>query len=478
MVGSPTDRQVIMLLESLGRILSTSRDWQRAAMVFTRFRDRLRLIYEVARKNKVLPVVHRNLSELNCRYPGCVSPEFLDELSTIIEKHLEHQQRCQTEMLKVVSDLNREAGVEVMLLKGYSVQRLYPAPYRRWGNDIDLMLRDASSALTAYEYLSDNGYVHQEVELPWFKQHRGQLYGQIPMLKQYADNALIFDIHYAHYSVGYCGLLEEDLWANSICTQVAGVTFRTLTPEGCFLLIFAHMLSQGYVRMKDINDAVAILLSAELDWAKLASTAKFNQLSPPMLKVLTTIRRLYDDPIVQERVGKALNYLGPRHHEQAWPLYRQSWVRRAILNSSYTFHWERQHNGVSRFSALRTAISCSIYYIRRFRVGIRNRKLWETLASTTQPKPVLLKGDVNEKTCVRLVPIEGWTGILPLHALEHKHKVYCPGKMLYIESSNTHLVITNKHAYIPTIDYIVEPDRLEAAWHLLNQWRVIEELRV
>lgn len=377
----------------------------------------------------------------------------------------------------IVSSIRRELGIEPIVLKGYSIQRFFPAPYDRWMRDSDLMFRDAQSAFAVYEWLCDNGYEIDQYEIPWFKKYRDSLYGQIVIGKTYNNDYVRFDLHYGKYSVSYSGFLDDDLWINSESISMGDTLLKVLTPSRCLLLSFAHVLSQGCVSVKDINDIVSILLASDFDWLELTTIARHNRLEPVMYQTMKHLQNLYDYLPLQEKTTQMLRHLKPSRDAQSWHFYRRSWTRRAWVNSLYTYRFEHQHNKNNIVVSGRIAIECFLYYIRQLHLDIRTRKPWEAIVLLFLSKPSLLEGRINTKTCVRLakLPYNHFSSLPPI--IDLQCYVYCPGKLIYLEEQRVGVIISGRHIYIPTIDYILSPQQVEAGRNFVRQLYDIDESR-
>ncbi|HEX6288652.1 MAG TPA: nucleotidyltransferase family protein [Herpetosiphonaceae bacterium] len=461
--------QADFTFETLSRLLLTERDWEQARRAVDVFRQRPALLQRFLDNPKTVSIVYHNLIEASTRWPGSVAAEALEQLKAMCDDRIGRRDASFDEMLEIVVAARRELGIEILLIKGYSVGRFYPAPYERLTNDVDFMFRTVEDAYVFYEWMIDQGYTQHEKEISWFKQDAaGRVYGQINLLNVKQRHRLRFDVHYTYYSIGYSGYLDEDLWQHALPVTVRGVELLVLKPSYALIILFAHLLSHGYVLVKDVNDVAAILLNARLDWNEVASLAARSHLDGIMRHVIQRVAALYDHPTIQAQARQALKVLRSARHTRLWRFYRRSRYLRAAVNAIYNYQAERSRTG-KRWHSLQGAFECLVYYTRSFDLALRPRTRQERLALALISTPKLLAGGVTPRTCVRLYELAAVEGLAEPPRLPVAQHTYGQGRLVYVEDEHVGLILSNRHAYLPTIDYILDPRQIEAGRALVRQ---------
>lgn len=141
------------------------------------------------------------------------------------------QKRHIKEMVKITLGL-REAGVEIIVLKGIVLRNLYPVRELRTMSDGDILIHERDFEKTK-NYLISIGY---ECGPDDNKIHRGFTY----------PNKLEIEVHWKlineDYFNGYIKSLEETIWDRIIPFKIEGISTNTLCIEDFFIHLCFHMV--------------------------------------------------------------------------------------------------------------------------------------------------------------------------------------------------------------------------------------------
>jgi hypothetical protein len=131
-----------------------------------------------------------------------------------------------------------EAGLDVLLLKGWSVSRLYPEPGIRPSGDIDFCVPSGQEPL-------------------------------VPSAVERAQQTTRIDFHPSVAKLGVGRI--TDLFARSVLTQIAGVDVRIPSPEDTLRIVSVHLLGPGHAAWRPLWLCdVAVCLESrpdDFDWS-------------------------------------------------------------------------------------------------------------------------------------------------------------------------------------------------------------------
>jgi hypothetical protein len=169
----------------------------------------------------------------------------------------------------------RTAGIEPILIKGWSVARLYPQPGLRPYGDIDLLVRSEQHLAAARVAASED-----------FRDCRIDLH---PGAFELADRSI------------------DDLFSRSQLVQCGDEDLRVLGEEDHFALLAIHLLKHGAWRPLWLCDLGLLLelMSSDFDWE--LCLGQNNRRSNWILTAVGLARALLDASINDESIGARAN---------------------------------------------------------------------------------------------------------------------------------------------------------------------------
>jgi hypothetical protein len=251
---------------------------------------------------RLLPLVYRRLSHL----------EFEDADTGRLKglyRHTWYRNQVRFHWAAGAAEVLREAGVEVMLLKGAALSTVH---YRDGGlrpmDDVDVLVR-TERAPAALEALARAGWLPQTA-LPQNAflavRHAEELVG--------AEGARI-DLHWnALWQPGR----DDALWEAAVDTRIIGTPVKAPCATDELLLACVHGAAWNPVPpVRWAADALAVLAAANgsLDWARLAGLARARRVTVEVAAALDYLRRRFAAGIPASVVGE-LRARRPRLHER------------------------------------------------------------------------------------------------------------------------------------------------------------------
>jgi hypothetical protein len=167
-------------------------------------------------------------------------------LQAAYESQEQHNARVERDVARVVTRL-REHDVEPVLIKGFAIARLYPAPLVRPAGDIDLVVRDedyaaAKAALAEFRIAFHQDYDSERAQ----RDARGD------------REPIEVDLH-AFSAWGEAS--SEDFFDEATTVSIGGVTVRVPRVEDHLRALSLHFLRHAAVRPLRLCD-IALLMEA------------------------------------------------------------------------------------------------------------------------------------------------------------------------------------------------------------------------
>ncbi len=172
-----------------------------------------------------------------------------------------------------------ESGVDYMVLKGPALAyAVYPDPFLRSFNDLDLMVRERDWA-AMHRLLVKMGF-SADRDLP---QPPPKLVPQarIEHMKYWHKRmGMLVEVHYDDFlHVGLASRGVEAFWRRAVQVDVAGVSVKTLSLEDQLIYLCAHLHYHNYTRLNWFSDIAFIVRdhAEELDWERLLETVRIEE---------------------------------------------------------------------------------------------------------------------------------------------------------------------------------------------------------
>ena len=285
----PTPQQESLLRAALLQsddALSAWEDWKASANI-----DELDL-----GSFRLLPLLYRNLSRRR------TADALMGKLKGIYRQTWYKNQLLFREIALVLNAFQL-AGIETLVLKGAALSVLY---YKDMGlrpmKDFDVLVRlkDKDRALQLMQTLG------------W------KLIVRAPHGWSFRNDAgREVDLHW--HALAQCCKEhdDDDFWAGSVTTQVAGVPTRALNPTDQLLNICVHGVAWNDVPpVRWIPDALMILNAEPIDWNRFVEQARKHNLILTLRASLSYLRKLVDAPVPASLVQE-LNAL-PASQSERW----------------------------------------------------------------------------------------------------------------------------------------------------------------
>ncbi len=189
-----------------------------------------------------------------------------------------------------------KSGTDYMVVKGPALAHtVYPDPALRTFNDLDLVVRERDWSVM-HRLLVGMGF-RPEQDLP---QPPPKLVPQAVLyeLKYWHDDlGLLVEVHYDDLlNAGLASRDVEGFWRRAIQVDIGGIQVKTLSLEDQLIHLCAHAHYHGYTRLNWFSDIAFIVRdhAAELDWARLVETVRFEEAQVAVYYTLRFLGRLLD----------------------------------------------------------------------------------------------------------------------------------------------------------------------------------------
>lgn len=255
---------------------------------------------------RMLPLVFQNLSALGEEGPAYKS---------LRDRYRATWAQNQLQMRRGAVALGalREAGIPTMLLKAFALIPLYYRdPGTRPTGDMDVMV-PIERDLEALQVLERVGWspanrALAEMSEPYRSRHYAHTLANI--------NGLPVDLHrhLLYFETRPDG--DKSFWEGSIPLLFEGIETRALQPADQLIHACAHGTPWNEMPpIRWVADAIVLLRSAEIDWARVVRQAQEHQVTLIMRNTLAYLRQAFDAPIPQETLS-ALQTLPVSRAEQ------------------------------------------------------------------------------------------------------------------------------------------------------------------
>lgn len=254
-------------------------------------------IHEMAVRQTVLAIVADGMNQLP---KDLLPPQPLLRQWVIQVLQIEQNNRKMNALLPELSDLFKESGIRVFLLKGQGIARLYPNPLHRQCGDIDLFVEkkdlEAAKRLLAghatiaererQDYVFHFGRIlielHSEINVQisyrlkhhhdrWIKERLLEassiIWNTIQLPPANFDALFIFIHFFRHFMIGGIGLRQICDWAQYLYRQQEYINVETLQKDlkrfgvidvwntfGHFITRYIGYPGNEFFFMKDVDD--------------------------------------------------------------------------------------------------------------------------------------------------------------------------------------------------------------------------------
>jgi len=182
------------------------------------------------------------------------------------------------EIAKVLAQV---AGSELdcVVVKGPALAyTIYPDPFLRSFNDLDLVVRERDWA-AVHRLLAEMGFrPEKDLSQPPPKLvAQGVLY---ELKYWHAETGLLVEVHYDDLlNAGLASRDVEGYWQRAVPVDIDGVSVKVLSLEDQLIHLCAHAHYHGYTRLNWFSDMAFIVRehAAQLDWERLLETVRVEE---------------------------------------------------------------------------------------------------------------------------------------------------------------------------------------------------------
>jgi hypothetical protein len=218
-------------------------------------------LVELIRFHRVIPQAHHNLTAL--RLPTGARDALKRKAELLAELDPYMQQVTSTGALyeSFVRNLaDWTGGVPVVGLKGIVLRDYYQHSARQL-NDIDILI-DRDRLWPLLDALYSRGFSAEKVRFGRYPSSPVGAVGICPTNGDYAGGKVYLDIHFGAFPSLGEGLIRVNTGENYGNVSPG---FLRPTPEALVLVLVAHVMRQGFCRLRDLNDIGLILAQAGID---------------------------------------------------------------------------------------------------------------------------------------------------------------------------------------------------------------------
>jgi Uncharacterised nucleotidyltransferase len=338
-------------------------------------------LYDLLRVSKVSRLARVALA-------GRRSSPWATQLYELLDAEVTEDDEWQASALPIMrTAVEAVTRLDGVIMKGLSVQSLYPDPGLRHVGDIDAHYPSWSAAQPLARWLRSNGWVYDTDEYPWLKWHDiGVIYGQQSFV--YPDNkapVARVDLHVGPYSVGFGALLPMSGHRDG---GALGLAARVPTAETAISIVAAHAVCDQLLSVKDINDLHVLVTDSVPDWVSVTESCRAVQSELVLAQLLHVLRDSY--PLDADRLPPSAG------RESDLRMTPPSGTPRARSFARLAFADERLR-GVGVMNALRRSRMARRYF---------SATLTPRTGTDSDGGPV--PGNRGRGSCWRLVPEEIW----------------------------------------------------------------------
>lgn len=244
-------------------------------------------VANMMRQHRVLRVAYQNIQQVRERNP------FFQHLHQEIEQLLEARR-----FSSIASTVQNETvrGVlrnnDVMFIKGAAVSLLYPAHFVRDRGDIDIIVQDFEDLWSIIEVTAD---LYEAKRLKIHIYPGDLVSGSIELRPRAQGGQLpIIDVHIGSFHIWGGAHYSQNLWSNKLNMH------SSVTPswEDSLLLVAAHIATDWYYRLRDINDVYTIVYqNPYLNWDYIIKVARQENILSILSFLFTEVERVYGEAL-------------------------------------------------------------------------------------------------------------------------------------------------------------------------------------
>ena len=297
-------RRMNQLLKLIGRIEVSEADLAKAQSIFKHERGQIdpEALFQMAQTQGIVPQIFCNSQKI--KETGLEISElerFIEIANNEVVAYRDYMKGL-FDKLEEFAHLTKTEEIKYVVVKGMSLQYLYPEGSFRAINDIDFVF-SPESALTGIEIIKQIGFYLKRMRLESYSyshseeiHNRRGVFGVAQMYMGTGFWAQHFDVHLGAFPSCGDSILESELWTGLRTHSIGDEKVYLPSFEDAILIICAHISRHGYARLRDSNDIVAILRGSRgnLDWDYIFRYTIENSLQSILRALLHQVRKEYD----------------------------------------------------------------------------------------------------------------------------------------------------------------------------------------
>lgn len=217
--------------------------------------------FDLVKKNRIYPIVYRNLSVLGCEN---INNKILRDIGELSKANLIASMKLTYELIKVMKTF-KESNIRVFSLKGPALgNRIYGDSSLRMSHDLDILVEE-ENIHRAEEVLRGLGYLPIDFEKNLTEKQRNISIKQNHHLGYKNRENILVELHW-RYSYEQQDVAFESIWNEKDTVTIGGEKISLLSKEEELLYLIFHGAKHGYFRLKWMLDIVEIIKNNNLDW--------------------------------------------------------------------------------------------------------------------------------------------------------------------------------------------------------------------
>lgn len=244
--------------------------------------------YKLAVKNKIYPIIYRNLKRLN---NNILDENTIRKFEWICKENRIRALQLTKELTKLM-ELFKQRDVRAISVKGpLLAMALYQDPSMRVSRDLDILV-DFSDLNKANEILIEAGYTLDNNVRSLTRKQKEQ-YIKSSHHFSYSNNLEDqIELHW-RLSKDYYNLPFEDIWDKKKEIDIFGRNMNVLSEEENLLYLIYHGSKHAWKRLGWLCDIYQIIKNNQLDWNCLMNRAEQLQITHMVIQSIILLKKLY-----------------------------------------------------------------------------------------------------------------------------------------------------------------------------------------
>ncbi len=225
--------------------------------------------YAMVVKNRVYPIVYKNLKKLNT---SAVNEQILVRLENDYKKSQFFTLLQAKELIKVMEQLKQQE-IQAVSIKGPLLARsIYQDVFLRVSRDLDILvapseIHEVEKILLKMGYVQVDNFNHLSLK------QKKLLIKTLHHFSYSNDTGVLIELHWRLSSV-YYDLSFDEIWRNKRTITMFGKDFNILSDEENLIYLIIHGSRHAWKRLRWLCDIYEIMKNKALDWNYVINRAK------------------------------------------------------------------------------------------------------------------------------------------------------------------------------------------------------------